>query len=162
MTPTLAIFANLLAIVGGYIMAVNFLAMPGGQSGMNGEFYWAMATSAQGFTVEDVITSLFKGTVFGMIIATVGCYMGFSVPPGLRRRGRRAGDDQLCSDLPGRHFGGRLLDRVCEPRSPGVLIVFRHRRLRREQSFVPPPEEVGRSHRRGLEAPGRAARFSRA
>ncbi|MDA1190648.1 MAG: ABC transporter permease [Candidatus Poribacteria bacterium] len=81
MLPVLATFANILAVIGGYVLATNFLQMPGGQTGMNGEFYWAMVSSVGSYKVEDVITSLFKSTTFGAIIATIGCYMGFSISP---------------------------------------------------------------------------------
>ncbi len=81
MLPVLAIYANILAIAGGYLLAVNFLEMPGGAVGMNGEFFMQMAQSERGFDIEDVITSLFKAVTFGSIIATIGCYMGFSVSP---------------------------------------------------------------------------------
>ncbi len=81
MLPILTTFANAIAIVGGYVLAANVLELAGGRVGMGGEFFWHMVTSARGFTTEDVLTGLVKSSTFGMIIATIGCYMGFSVAP---------------------------------------------------------------------------------
>ena len=81
MLPILTTFANAIAIVGGYILATSALSLSGGRTGMSGEFFWHMVTSARGFGTEYVLTGIVKSSTFGMIIATIGCYMGFSVAP---------------------------------------------------------------------------------
>ncbi len=81
MLPILTTFANAIAIVGGYVLATSALELAGGRVGMSGEFFWHMVASARGFTSEDVWTGLVKSSTFGMIIATIGCYMGFSIAP---------------------------------------------------------------------------------
>jgi phospholipid/cholesterol/gamma-HCH transport system permease protein len=81
MLPVLTVYSNILGIVGGYIIAVVFLDVPGGAVGMSGEFFLSVASSVNGFDMEDVMTGLIKATTFGMTIATIGCYMGFSVAP---------------------------------------------------------------------------------
>ena len=81
MLPILTTFANAIAIVGGYLLATSALSLSGGRTGMSGEFFWHMVTSARGFGTEDVLTGIVKSSTFGMIIATIGCYMGFTVAP---------------------------------------------------------------------------------
>ncbi len=80
MLPVLAVFANMIVVVGGYFFATSVLSGAGGASGVSGEHFWDMVQSSRSFMVKDVYTSLFKGATFGVIIATIGCYMGFSAP----------------------------------------------------------------------------------
>lgn len=81
MLPVLTVYSNILSILGGYLIAVRFLNVAGGHSGMNGVWFLSVAMSTNGFDVEDLISGFVKATSFGMVIATVGCYMGFSVLP---------------------------------------------------------------------------------
>jgi len=81
MLPILTTYSNILGIVGGYLVSVTFLNVAGGHSGMNGEYFIAIASSTRGFDVEDLLSGFVKASSFGMVIATIGCYMGFSVPP---------------------------------------------------------------------------------
>ena len=80
MLPVLAVFANMVIVTGGYFFATTILQGSGGAAGANGEFFWEMVQTSRSFMVKDVYTSLIKGAVFGSLIATIGCYMGFSAP----------------------------------------------------------------------------------
>ena len=81
MLPVLTVYSNILSIVGGYLISVTFLNVAGGHSGMNGVWFLETAMSTNGFDVEDLLSGFVKASSFGMVIATIGCYMGFSVPP---------------------------------------------------------------------------------
>jgi len=67
MMPVLTIFADLIGIVGGYLVAVIMMGVPSSQflSGMD------FVTSG-----KDIALGLFKGTVFGVLVATAGCLRG--------------------------------------------------------------------------------------
>ncbi len=70
MLPVLTIFASVCSIFGGYITVVYFFQM-------NGIFF---LTQVRDFIfVNTILVSLIKATAFGMVIATIGCYRGFSV-----------------------------------------------------------------------------------
>lgn len=81
MLPILVIYSDVLGIVGGYLISTSFFDVPGGAQGMNGEWFMSVASSTLGFDVEDVAQGLYKASTFGMIIASIGCYMGFTIAP---------------------------------------------------------------------------------
>jgi phospholipid/cholesterol/gamma-HCH transport system permease protein len=73
MVPVVTIFANLLAILGGLIVAV-------GRVGMTPHLYFKGMRLF--FEVHDIYGGLIKSVVFGMIIAVMGCYYGFKTEGG--------------------------------------------------------------------------------
>ncbi len=70
MLPTLTIFSTFAGIFGGYVAVVSLF-------GFNGDFY--ILQVQQNLYVGSVLISLIKATSFGMAIAAVGCYKGFSI-----------------------------------------------------------------------------------
>jgi phospholipid/cholesterol/gamma-HCH transport system permease protein len=70
MLPTLTIFSDLMGIIGGYLGAVYLF-------GINGRFFLQQARLF--LFISDIFIGLLKAATFGMIIAIVGCYKGFSV-----------------------------------------------------------------------------------
>jgi phospholipid/cholesterol/gamma-HCH transport system permease protein len=79
MLPFLVVFADLLGIIGGYIVAVNIL-------GASSTTYINRTLQYLEFT--DVSVGIVKAAVFGMIIALVGCHMGFDTEGGAEGVGR--------------------------------------------------------------------------
>lgn len=73
MVPVVTIFANLLAILGGLVVAV-------GRVGMTPHLYFKGMRLF--FEVHDIYGGLIKSVVFGMIIAVMGCYYGFRTEGG--------------------------------------------------------------------------------
>ena len=88
MLPVLTIFSDLLAILGGMVVA-------------NVSLHVGFNTFASGlkllFRTQDLVGGLMKTFVFGFIIALMGCYHGFETRGGAEGVGHR--DDE----------GGRLL-----------------------------------------------------
>lgn len=70
MLPTLTIFSTFAGIFGGFVAVVTLF-------GFNGHFY--ILQVQQHLYVGSVFISLIKATSFGMAIAAVGCYKGFSI-----------------------------------------------------------------------------------
>ncbi len=81
MIPVVTIFADALAIVGGWLAATGSL-------GMSSETF----TSGlhQFFEMSDVWSGLIKSIVFGMIISTMGCYYGLQTDGGAEGVGKAA------------------------------------------------------------------------
>ena len=73
LTPFLIIYADLLGILGGYLVSVIHL-------GINSKAYWEY--SAQGVELWDVTTGILKGFFFGGAIALISCYKGFTCKEG--------------------------------------------------------------------------------
>ena len=67
MLPVLTIFADVVAIFGGYLVSVLTLDVSGHTFVSGLKLY---------FKVQDVISGLIKAFFFGMIIATMGCHYG--------------------------------------------------------------------------------------
>lgn len=70
MLPTLTIFSTFAGIFGGFVAVVSLF-------GFNGYFY--VLEVQKHLYVGSVLISLIKATSFGMAIAAVGCYKGFSI-----------------------------------------------------------------------------------
>lgn len=70
MLPTLTIFSTFAGIFGGFVAVVSLF-------GFNGYFY--VLEVQKHLSVGSVFISLIKATSFGMAIAAVGCYKGFSI-----------------------------------------------------------------------------------
>ncbi|KPK35774.1 MAG: hypothetical protein AMJ65_17145 [Phycisphaerae bacterium SG8_4] len=79
LTPILIIYADLAAIVGGYFVSVV-------QFGINNRAYWQY--SASGVELWDVSIGVAKGLFFGVAIATIGCYKGFTCKEGAQGVGQ--------------------------------------------------------------------------
>ena len=79
MLPLLVIYADMIGILGGYIVGVYKL-------GIGSSMYMNMTWDPLRF--KDVFTGLFKAWVFAMIIATVACHEGFETAGGAEGVGR--------------------------------------------------------------------------
>jgi phospholipid/cholesterol/gamma-HCH transport system permease protein len=77
--PMLTVFADLVGIVGGYLVAVFIL-------GTSGTSY--INRTLQYLEFSDVTSGLIKAAVFGAIISFVGCYMGFATSGGAEGVGK--------------------------------------------------------------------------
>ncbi len=77
--PILTIFADVLGILGGYLVSVKLL-------GSNPTIY--IRRTFDYLDLEDVYIGLFKACVFGMIIAIIGCYQGFNTQSGAEGVGK--------------------------------------------------------------------------
>ncbi len=79
MLPLLVIVANLIGVMGGWLIATTRL-------GFNSSTY--LITTARYLEWEDVRSSLVKAAVFGFILALTGCYNGFRSSGGAAGVGR--------------------------------------------------------------------------
>ena len=79
MLPILVVYADIIGILGGYIVGVYKL-------GIGSSLYMNMTWDPLRF--KDVLTGLFKAWVFAMIIATVACHEGFETAGGAEGVGR--------------------------------------------------------------------------
>jgi phospholipid/cholesterol/gamma-HCH transport system permease protein len=70
MLPVLTIFSDAWGFLGGFVIAVFLLSM-------NARFF--LNQFQAGLMINDIIIGSIKAAIFGMIIALVGCYKGFSV-----------------------------------------------------------------------------------
>ena len=78
MMPCLVLFADLIGIVSGWVVAVRLL-------GYNPALY--ERRTLQYLDMDDLTMSLVKAAVFGAILAAVSCYHGFYVKGGAREVG---------------------------------------------------------------------------
>ncbi len=79
MVPLLTVLSDTIGLIGGWLIAVVILKIPGG-------LYFTSSIDALDLT--DIITGLIKPIVFGGIIAMVGCYMGLNTTGGTQGVGR--------------------------------------------------------------------------
>jgi len=79
MMPVLTLYANIIGILGGYLICVNRL-------GISSSMYLNMTYTA--IFYKDLFSGLLKSLFFGMIIAVVSCYEGFNVEGGAEGVGR--------------------------------------------------------------------------
>jgi len=77
--PILTGFADVVGILGGYLVSVKLL-------GSNPTIY--IRRTYDYLDLEDVYIGLFKACIFGMIIATIGCYQGFNTQGGAEGVGK--------------------------------------------------------------------------
>lgn len=68
MLPLLVVVADLIGVLGGYLISVYRL-------GFNPSTY--LHTTAQYLQADDVISGLVKAAVFGFLVALMGCYNGY-------------------------------------------------------------------------------------
>ena len=79
MLPVLTLYANLIGIIGGYLICVYRL-------GIRSSMYISMTFDA--LQIKDLVTGLFKTIVFGIIIAMVGCLEGMRTEGGAEGVGK--------------------------------------------------------------------------
>ena len=79
LTPFLTIYADLLGVLGGYVISVWHF-------GLNSEAYWRF--SADAVEKWDVLIGVSKGIFFGANIAIVSCFKGFHCSSGARGVGK--------------------------------------------------------------------------
>jgi len=79
MLPILTVFADIIGIMGGYVICVYKLYI-------SPTLYFTMI--AEALTVKDIVTGLIKTVFFGGIIALVGCHQGLNVESGAEGVGR--------------------------------------------------------------------------
>jgi phospholipid/cholesterol/gamma-HCH transport system permease protein len=77
--PLLTTVTNFCGMIGGFVAEASI-------SGMSWDLYFRRAFSLIEFT--DFIPATFKTAVFGLIIGTIGCYLGFSTTQGTEGVGR--------------------------------------------------------------------------
>jgi phospholipid/cholesterol/gamma-HCH transport system permease protein len=88
--PLLTTIADICGIIGGYVAETMI-------SGMSWELYFNRAFSLIEF--RDFIPATLKTTVFGMIIGTVGCYLGFTTTQGTEGVGRTSTRSVVLSSI---------------------------------------------------------------
>ncbi len=79
LTPILIIYTDLMGILGGYFISVI-------QFGINSKAYWGYSASFVG--AWDVGVGIFKGFFFGVAIAAISCYKGFTCKEGAQGVGQ--------------------------------------------------------------------------
>ena len=79
MMPILVIFADFIAVMGAFFVAVSFLAIP------TTVFF---SEIPKWFLVFDIFAGLFKALFFGAIIALIGCHIGFATTGGAEGVGK--------------------------------------------------------------------------
>jgi phospholipid/cholesterol/gamma-HCH transport system permease protein len=88
--PLLTTIADICGIIGGYVAESAI-------SGMSWELYFNRAFSLIEFS--DFIPATLKTMVFGMIIGTVGCYLGFTTTQGTEGVGRTSTRSVVLSSI---------------------------------------------------------------
>lgn len=79
MLPLLTIYADIIGILGGYVIGVFKL-------GIGSNMYWRMTYDP--LIYKDIITGLIKSMAFGMIIAIVACFQGLHTEGGAEGVGK--------------------------------------------------------------------------
>lgn len=80
MLPCLTIIADLVGICGGLFVGIF---------SENIDFWIYFNQTARALVMKDFITGLIKSEVFAILVATIGCYQGFSVSGGAEGVGKR-------------------------------------------------------------------------
>ena len=79
MMPCLAVWADLMGILGGSVFGV---------AGGGFTFSGYLIATRDALVLRDVTTGVLKSLVFGMVITAVGCHEGFSTGAGAEEVGR--------------------------------------------------------------------------
>jgi phospholipid/cholesterol/gamma-HCH transport system permease protein len=79
MLPCLVVVADIIGVLGGYLVATRKL-------GFNAAVY--IQNSFEYLEISDVVSGLVKASVFGFIIAIIGCYFGYYSKRGAQGVGR--------------------------------------------------------------------------
>ena len=88
--PILTTFADIIGIMGGYLVSVLLL-------GSNPTVY--MRRTYDYLDLEDLYIGLLKACIFGMIIATIGCYQGMNTRGGAEGVGKATTNAVVISSL---------------------------------------------------------------
>jgi phospholipid/cholesterol/gamma-HCH transport system permease protein len=88
--PILTTFADIIGIMGGYLVSVTLL-------GSNPTVY--IRRTYDYLDLEDVYIGLLKACIFGMIIATIGCYQGMYTRGGAEGVGKATTNAVVISSL---------------------------------------------------------------
>ena len=88
--PILTAFADVLGILGGYLISVLLL-------GSNPTIY--LRRTYDYLDLEDIYFGLLKACIFGMIIATIGCYQGINARGGAEGVGKATTNAVVISSL---------------------------------------------------------------
>jgi phospholipid/cholesterol/gamma-HCH transport system permease protein len=88
--PILTTFADIIGIMGGYLVSVMLL-------GSNPTVY--VRRTYDYLDLEDVYIGLLKACIFGMIIATIGCYQGMNTRGGAEGVGKATTNAVVISSL---------------------------------------------------------------
>jgi phospholipid/cholesterol/gamma-HCH transport system permease protein len=88
LTPILTIYSDLLGVVGGYIISVNYLNVPSVP-------YWQY--SAQAIETWQVMEGIGKSVFFGAAIGLIACYKGFNSRAGASGVGRACTESFVAS-----------------------------------------------------------------
>jgi len=79
MLPVVTVFANAIAVFGGFIVAITTLNVPAGMYVTSLKDY---------FYLKDVASGLIKALFFGNIIGTMGCFYGYNTEGGAEGVGK--------------------------------------------------------------------------
>jgi phospholipid/cholesterol/gamma-HCH transport system permease protein len=90
MLPILVIFADVIGILGGYLVSVQVL-------GANPTLYFRRTWDF--LELNDLYSGIIKAGIFGMILATISCYQGFSTQGGAEGVGRATTKAVVISSL---------------------------------------------------------------
>jgi phospholipid/cholesterol/gamma-HCH transport system permease protein len=90
MLPILVVFADVIGILGGYLVSVQIL-------GTNPTLY--VRRTWDYLELNDIYTGLLKAIVFGVMIATASCYQGFTAQGGAEGVGRATTKAVVLSSL---------------------------------------------------------------
>lgn len=88
LTPMLTIYSDLLGVLGGWVISVNYL-------GVANEDYWRY--SAQSVETWQVMEGIFKSVFFGGAIGLISCYKGFHSGAGASGVGRACTESFVAS-----------------------------------------------------------------
>lgn len=80
MLPSLTLIADFIGILGGLFVGIFSEHI---------DFWLYFNETAQALVLKDFLTGLFKSGVFALLVATIGCYQGFSVSGGAEGVGKR-------------------------------------------------------------------------
>lgn len=79
MAPLLAVIADYIGILGGYILATTQLHLTGSQ-------YIDIMIS--GLVVKDFVSGIIKSVIFGLLVGSIACYFGYQTEGGAEAVGR--------------------------------------------------------------------------
>ena len=90
LTPMLTVYSDFLGVLGGWLISVPFLGVPGEQ-------YWLF--SAAGVDTWQIMEGLIKSVFFGAAIGLISCYKGFTCGSGASGVGRACTESFVSSFL---------------------------------------------------------------
>jgi phospholipid/cholesterol/gamma-HCH transport system permease protein len=79
MAPLLAVIADYIGILGGYILATQQLHLTGSQY---------IDIMMNGLVVKDFVSGIVKSVVFGLLVGSIACYFGYQTEGGAEAVGR--------------------------------------------------------------------------